>query len=163
MTTPSSPPISLKDVANELGIGSVGLALGDGRVRALAGAPGGPISLHDLLGKSSYTPITVTVPSSAEYDASGFAADLTLGPTSVSGGDGALSFVWNVGPITGGTYSDFHWITQNAETCEFYIAAGGGQGLTLPLQLTVTDSHGPVTSDFCSYLVTFGNDSGGRD
>lgn len=52
MTLQSSPPISLGDVANELGI-ALPLSLGDSRVLTLAGKSGPPISLSDLLGKGS--------------------------------------------------------------------------------------------------------------
>lgn len=52
MALPSSPPITMAQVAAELGI-SLPLSLGDSRVRALAGKPSGDISMLDLLGKSS--------------------------------------------------------------------------------------------------------------
>lgn len=56
MALPSSPPITMAQVAAELGV-SLPLSLGDSRVRTLAGKPSGNISMLDLLGKSSVTAV----------------------------------------------------------------------------------------------------------
>ena len=53
MALPSSGPITMAQVAAELGISASGLSLDDSRVRQLAGKPSGAISMADLLGKSS--------------------------------------------------------------------------------------------------------------
>lgn len=53
MALPSSGPITMAQVAAELGISASGLSLDDSRVRQLAGRPSGSISMSDLLGKSS--------------------------------------------------------------------------------------------------------------
>ena len=53
MTLPSSGPITMAQVAAELGISASGLSLNDSRVRQLAGKPSGAISMADLRGKSS--------------------------------------------------------------------------------------------------------------
>lgn len=52
MTTPSSPPISMEDVRAELGVGYP-ISLNQSNVLQLAGFSSAPISLLDLLGKSS--------------------------------------------------------------------------------------------------------------
>ena len=52
MTTPSSPPISMEDVRAELGVGYP-ISLNQSNVLQLAGFASAPISLLDLLGKSS--------------------------------------------------------------------------------------------------------------
>lgn len=92
MTTPSSPPISLKDVATELGIGSAGLSLSDSRVRALAGVPEGPISLHALLGKSAYTPMS---PSAGPDDQLGHGSNTSyVFSVTPNGGVGPYSYQW---------------------------------------------------------------------
>lgn len=52
MALPSSKPISLSQVASELGVG-LPISLTQASVRALAGVSSGQISLSDLLGKSA--------------------------------------------------------------------------------------------------------------
>lgn len=52
MTLPSSGPISLSQVASELGISASGINLNHSWVRALAQLPSGAIGLSNLLGKS---------------------------------------------------------------------------------------------------------------
>lgn len=61
MALPSSLPISMSQVAAELGV-ALPLSLTDSRVRALAGVASGPISLSNLVGKSN----AVTVVNIAE-------------------------------------------------------------------------------------------------
>lgn len=56
MALPTTGPITMTMVADELGISPTGLSLGDPRVRELAGKPTGPIGLSDLRGKSSGPP-----------------------------------------------------------------------------------------------------------
>lgn len=53
MALPTTGPISIGDVAAELGMSPTGLSLNHPAVRALAGKPDGPISLSDLRGKSA--------------------------------------------------------------------------------------------------------------
>lgn len=52
MALPSSGPITMAQVAAEIGISASGLSLDDSRVRTLAGRPSGSISMSDLLGKA---------------------------------------------------------------------------------------------------------------
>lgn len=59
MPLPSSGPITMAQVAAEIGISASGLSLNDGSVRQLAGKPSGAISFADLLGKAwAYLNIT---------------------------------------------------------------------------------------------------------
>lgn len=53
MALPTTGPISLAQVAVELGRPNTKISLGDADVRALAGKPTGPVTLADLLGKAS--------------------------------------------------------------------------------------------------------------
>lgn len=53
MTLPSTGPITMQQVANELGVSVVGLSLNAANVRALAGVASGPIGFSDLRGKSA--------------------------------------------------------------------------------------------------------------
>lgn len=109
MTIPASGPISLTDVMNELRTSNAGraypISLGDSDVRALAGLPSGPISLGDLRGKSSYTPMTVT----------GHNADGTAFTTN---GSGTASCSPSV-TVTGGTDpKSYSWsFTSNPDGC----------------------------------------------
>ena len=97
MTLPTSGPISLGMVAQELGI-SLPLSLGDPRVRALAGKPSGPISLGDLRGKSAIPPFSLTgnsVSNSANSQFSDGTVSCAPGVTRV-GGTGTISYSWVV-------------------------------------------------------------------
>lgn len=68
MTLPSTGPISMSQVATELGISATGLSLNDSRVRALAGKPSGTISMSDLRGKStSVLTVGSSTPSVTNY------------------------------------------------------------------------------------------------
>lgn len=53
MTLPASGPISMSQVATELGVTASGINLNQTNVRTLAGRPSGTISMSDLLGKSN--------------------------------------------------------------------------------------------------------------
>jgi len=95
MTLPASGPLTLGQVAAELGIG-LPLSLGDTRVRALAGVASGPISLGQLRGKSGATPLSATA-----RDDFG-SANTQYGPGTVScspsitagGGTGTITYLW---------------------------------------------------------------------
>lgn len=67
MTLPSSGPITMAQVAAELGISASGLSLDDSRVRTLAARPAGAISFADLLGKSWFNPFTSVTGGSRTY------------------------------------------------------------------------------------------------
>lgn len=58
MALPNSGPITMAQVAAEIGISASGLSLDDSRVRTLAARPAGAISFADLLGKSWFNPFT---------------------------------------------------------------------------------------------------------
>lgn len=58
MALPSTGPITLQMIADELGISATGLTLNNSAVRALAGKPSGPISMGDLRGKSASITMT---------------------------------------------------------------------------------------------------------
>ena len=150
MTTPSSPPISLKDVATELGISSVGLSLSDTRVRGLAGIPSGPISLHDLLGKSAYTPMSPNVASDGYEDGAGVGG---FSPSvSPNGGVAPYSYSWTVVSTTGlYTYS---LTSATSNPCSLSLSPSTpfvpGE---VDLKCTVTDGHGnSVDSNVAAFV-----------
>lgn len=100
MTLPTSGALSLSDVLVELQTANSARAapinLGDADVLALAGVSAPPISLSDLYGKSSYTPMTVTGIGDDESFNSQFSAGVaSCSPSvSVSNGSGGNAFAW---------------------------------------------------------------------
>lgn len=59
-------PMSIYNIASELGIGATGLSLNDSRVRNLLGQPGGAINISNAYGKSNMSRLTI-----GRYDNSG--------------------------------------------------------------------------------------------
>ncbi len=105
--------ITMGQVAAELGI-ALPLALGDSRVRALAGIPSGDITLGSLRSKSAYTlPEVAAEPTSVDHHAS--VPDGTVGGTSaglaltITGGEAPFTVSWarqsgsSFITVTGGT------------------------------------------------------------
>jgi hypothetical protein len=87
MTLPVSGAISLYNIAVELGISNSSINLNQANVRALAGKPGGSVSLNDLRGKSSAPPVTtfsMTAGISGDGFAVGYAREATLNIGSLS-------------------------------------------------------------------------------
>ena len=82
MALPSSGPITMAQVAAEIGISASGLSLNDSRVRQLAGRPSGGISMSDLLGKAweflNLTGVSVTLTARTNPARYNF-ADMTVG------------------------------------------------------------------------------------
>jgi hypothetical protein len=70
MTLPSSFPLSMSQVASELGI-SLPLSLTDSRVLALGGKTAAPISFSDLLGKAASFTGNVSITQTGEFLISG--------------------------------------------------------------------------------------------
>lgn len=141
MTLPASGPISIGAVAAELGIG-LPLALGDSRVRALAGVPSGPISLGNLYGKSAYTPMTVNAfDDSQMFDSSGVGGTASCQPSViVTGGTGGYTYAWSFTSNPGGNTL----ANASADTCLVSHAYGPNttSGSTSILQCAVTDNTG---------------------
>lgn len=148
MTLQSSPPISLGDVANELGI-ALPLSLGDSRVLSLAGKSGPPISLSDLLGKSSHFSTNVNVTSSQQnYSYSGGG---TIGYFWVEGvaarnpQTGQEEMSESIQLVDGGALSHLVSITYNGashsgpftnnQQVEIFVSAFGG---TIPGNVSIT-------------------------
>jgi len=97
MTLPTSGPITIGMVAAELGLARP-LALGDPRVRALAGVPSGPISLGQLRGRSATAPMTVTANNDYASANTQFGAGIVSCSPSVSitGGLDPKTCAWSV-------------------------------------------------------------------
>jgi hypothetical protein len=100
MTLPTSGPLSLSNVLAELQAAnparSVPISLGDADVLALAGKSSPPISLSDLYGKSSYTPMTVTPhDASASYMTTNSGTATASPSVTVTNGSGGYSYAWS--------------------------------------------------------------------
>jgi hypothetical protein len=96
MTLQSTPPISIGNVATELGL-SLPLSLGHAWVIALAGKSALPVSLGDLLGKTG----TCNQTSLCSSEANGLIISLGLDPLF----GGQLNYFGTVHNVPGGTYS----------------------------------------------------------
>lgn len=131
MTLQAARPISLGDVLAELQIANPSrtrpISLGDADVRALAGKPSGPISLGDLLGKSSFIALTgagVSTTSLSVLDA--LPGTLTT-PTCTAqpvpaGASAPITYAWE--HVSGSAFT----VTAptSAETAFSYVATGTG-------------------------------------
>lgn len=95
MTLPTSGPITLGQVAAELGIARP-LSLGDSRVRSLAGVPSGPISLGQLRGKSASTPLNATGTNATGHGGSSTSnGSVSCSPSvTAGGGTGTITYLW---------------------------------------------------------------------
>lgn len=74
----SSGPITMAQVAAELGISASGLSLGDSRVRNLAKRPSGSISFADLYGKSPFSWVNSAIPIQAFFSGPSMSFMLTM-------------------------------------------------------------------------------------
>lgn len=147
MALPSSGPISMYMVAEELGISIYDLSLNDSRVRNLAGIPSGPISLSDLYGKSAYTPMTLT--SSNVYAE----ADTRFGAGSVAvevaatltGGEGPYDIQWSITSQSDGLVTMRFGTELTCLVSHTYSRNSSGSAWAL-LSCVVTDGTGRQAS-----------------
>ena len=105
MTLPASGPISMSQVATELGVTASGINLNQTNVRTLAGRPSGTISMSDLLGKSSVIKFTMTVGVPDNIDHKGYGSNL-LGPGQVNWGSITPTQVGTLIPLQIDSYND---------------------------------------------------------
>jgi hypothetical protein len=148
MTLPTSGPLSLTDVMNELRVANPSraypISLGDSDVLALAGKSAPPISLTDLYGKSSYvyTPMTVTGNNDSGYEiSSGGAGAVECHPSvTVSGGEGVKTFYWEFTANPNGC-SLSNATSQSCTVSKSYVKDSIGTA-DATLRCTVTDSTG---------------------
>lgn len=154
MTLPASGPITLGQVAAELGIG-LPLSLGDPRVRALAGVPSGPISLGQLRGKSAYTAMAGSMDDvSATADAdppSNYSLPIPVSMI-LMGGQAPITYTWV--KISGiGTVDD---VNSPASTGRMPVARFSEPGDTsqMVVQCTATDGIGPPLVRQCTLTLT---------
>ncbi|WP_225241119.1 hypothetical protein [Janthinobacterium lividum] len=139
MTLPSSGTISMAQVNVEIGHGSNAvISLGESAVRTLAGVPSGPVSLSQLYGKSSYTPMSGTgVDGLTEGVAAGVQYTDSCYPyVTVSGGSGGYTFAWTFITANGSTLVN---PTSSNPTVRHSIGKFGYTG-TSTLQCVITDS-----------------------
>lgn len=147
MTLPTGT-IDMNQIAVELGITNVGINLNDSRVRALAGVGSGTISMSNLQGKSSYTPMynygAVGTNDNVEgtgYNNSTFNAyPYATGP---SGGSGGYTYNW---VLTAGN-APLASSTLNSKTPQMNYTIGKfGTAYNSTFRCDITDSTGHVVS-----------------
>lgn len=154
----ATPPISMADVMTELRLSTPGraypISLGDADVRALAGVPSGPVSLSDLLGKSSYTAMAGTladVNDSASIGATNYQYDVPVSIV-VSGGAAPFTYTWS--QVTG---SGSVVAANSASTvARFTISrfSEPGDVVSQVVQCIVTDDKGNSLSRTGTVTVT---------
>lgn len=160
MTLPASGPISLGQVAAELGI-ALPLSLGDSRVRTLAGVPSGPITMGQLRGKSAQAPqgpFTATSEDGfGDGDSSNGGGTVFCSPSvTPAGGSGGYTYLWS--------------FTSNPSSCSLGNASSafcnvshsypryGNGGADSTLQCVITDSGGQsITKSNIGAHLTWAN------
>lgn len=143
MTLPSSGPISMAMIANELGISSYGLSLNDSRVRNLAGRPSGTISFSDLRGKSAYTPMTLYAPNvyAKEADSRYRSGRAYANPlVTVSNGTAPYTYQWTMTSQSGDVLLENSTQAECQVSRFFFQNTNGSDQATL--SCTVTDATG---------------------
>lgn len=160
MTLPVSGSISLTMVMDELRVTSPSraypISLGDADVRSLAGISSGPISLSDLLGKSSYIPMTLTTTGDTSGPVSSDNSGGTVVGTatsSLTGGIGPFTYSWaiiqnnnavQVGATTNPTLSGSKSFVQQSSGSASVLA-----------RLTVTDSTARSVTSQDTYIELY--------
>lgn len=151
MTLPTTGPISLTDVMNELRTVNSGraypISLGDSDVRNLAGVPSGPISLTDLRGKTAvapYTPMSVSGNGDYVYGYSGAGGGTLYAHPgiNVSGGAPPYTFSWSFTSNPSGC----GLINPTAQSCTVSKSYSGNTvgSATAVLQCWVSDTQTSV-------------------
>lgn len=157
MTLPSSGPISMAMIANELGISASALSLNDSRVRNLAGRPSGPIGFSDLHGKSAYTPMSgVGVDSEGVWPSNnGQAFTAIVYPqVSISGGTAPYTYSWafttSAGAALVNPTSAYPSVTYR------FSRFAGAVTIVVVVQCLVTDSTGRtllISNIYCTFEI----------
>lgn len=143
MTLPTSAPISIGQVAAELGLSSP-LSLGDSRVLALAGKSGPPISLTDLYGKSAQAALTGSaMGSNPFYDSTSTAGTASSTAMAMAAnGSGGYTYQWNVVSNTGGATVDSSSLTTNTFRASHAYSKLATGSFDVTVNCTIKDSQG---------------------
>lgn len=159
MTLPLSAPISLGDVLTEIRRVDPGralpISLGDADVRALAGKPSGAISLSDLYGKSSYIPMTGSlpdVPMDGLADSPSNYTERAPIQISFSGGLGPFSIAWS--HVSGAGSVDPANATSSVVNMPVIKSSPTGTVTTQVVRCVVTDSTGATLDKQCTVTLT---------
>lgn len=157
MTLPSSGPISMAMVSNELGISLTGLSLNDPRVRNLAGRPSGPIGFSELRGKSAYTPMSgVGVDAEGVWPSNnGRAFTAIVYPqVTISGGTAPYTYSWVLTTSAGANIAN---ATSAYPSVTYRFGKYAEQMTIIALaQCRVTDSTGQtitISDIYCTFDV----------
>lgn len=160
MTLPTGS-LSADQIVTELRVANPGRArlmgLQDADVRTLAGVASGPISFNDLRGKTSYTPMSGSVPNVNDTDTINTAANHTHSTgiaVSRAGGIAPYSYAWT--KLSGaGTVNAAN---SASTTADFVVSrfAVPGDTMQLVAQCVVTDSTGATLTRSGTITLTLG-------
>jgi len=143
MTLPASGAITLSQVAVELGRASTAsTSLGESATRNLAGVASGAISMSNLYGKSSYTPMTVnSTDANQSYSSASSGGTASASPSvSVAGGTGGYTYTWTMTSNPGG--ATLTNATLSACTCSHTFVKLSAGSFSVVLQCVVQDNTG---------------------
>ena len=156
MTLPTSGGLNFQQINIELGKPATSpISLNDANVRALAGKPSGPISFGDLLGKSSYTPMSATL---YDVDMDGQAnasSPYTMTyPISIAVYNGLAPFSFTWSHVSGSGSVDV--VNSASSTIRMPVPRYGTSGdiRTQVVQCTVTDAKGNALTRQCTVIMT---------
>jgi hypothetical protein len=148
MTLPTSGPISMAQIAAELGIAAAGINLNMASVRTLGG---GATNLNAFHGKSNYGPIVVTCNSVSAFKATpGTGTASVVANPSATGGSGGYTYATTY--VSGESFN-----TNNLASNTPYFsksAMGADTSYNGRYRVTVTDSGG--RTGYTEFFVTLG-------
>jgi hypothetical protein len=146
MTLPASGPISMAQIAAELGVAAAGINLNAANVRSLGG---GATNLNAFHGKSNLAPLTCLVNDATAIRGANNTGTVTASTTAVaSGGSGGYTYAWTF--LSGTSFG-----TPGAvATASFTKSVSPGSEFIGNYQCTVTDSGGRTASDTCTITLS---------
>jgi hypothetical protein len=145
MTLPASGPISMAQIAAELGIGATGINLNMASVRTLGG---GATNLNAFHGKSNLAPLTCVVGDQSAYRGANNTGVVSVSTTAgAAGGSGGYTYAWTF--VSGIQFGS----PGPVATATFSRSCAPGSEYTGVYQCTVTDSGGRTASDTCTITL----------
>lgn len=154
-TLPSSGPIGLNAVAAEAGVSATNFSLASATVRGLCGPASGAISLTNCYGKSSYTPMVVTIFDQDQEAVFVSTWDFTITP-SITGGNTPISYHVDVLSSDSQVPSWPRILVNDSGSIPVVQLAPNNVNTvsSAVVRLTVTDDHGGHVSNTATLFYT---------